>query len=153
MQPEFEIASHTYRFDGMPPQAETRILRRMAMLIGPAIVGMLRKSDRPGVPFELREDADMLEFFTAAVGGFHSLSDDDTDAIQRLTVGALSRRDGQDWIPVWPEDDARPVYRDINGAILLRLTGTVLGLVTKSWMSAGDDILPASIRDIAKHLH
>ncbi|MHC2108331.1 hypothetical protein [Methylobacterium sp. CM6246] len=149
MAPEFEIAGHRYRFDGMKAQTETRIQRRFAPLIAEALPLVLASSSR----LALRPNIDMIKISQAVFGAWGKLSDDDTDIIERASLGALSREVGGEWHQVWPKGDPEPAFPDIDGAVMQLLMGSALGFTVKRWIDGGGDLVPAEIRTAMNKLH
>ena len=149
MAPEFENAGHRYRFDGMKAQTETRIQRRFAPLIAEALPLVLASGSR----LALRPNIDMVKISQAVFGAWGKLTDDDTDIIERASLGALSREVNGTWLPVWPKGDLEPAFPDIDGAVMQLLMGRALGLTVKRWIDGGGDMLPAEIRAAAVKLH
>lgn len=153
MKPEFFIAGELYRCDGMPGMTEARVLRRFAPLIAHALPLVLRKGRKPGVPVELRPDIDFVKFATAVFDRFGTLSEADQEAIHRASLGALARQVGDDWHQVWPEEADEPVFPDLNGALIMRLTLSSLGHVVRQWFETFGEEIPAEIRAAAAKLH
>ena len=153
MQPVFEIAGQTYRFDGMTGVVETRVLRRFSPLIAHALPLVIRKGRQPGVPVELRPDIDAVKFATVVFDRFGTLSDPDQDMIHRVSLGAVSRQVGSDWHQVWSPEEAEPAFPDLNGALIMRLTLCALGHVVRQWFETFGEEIPAEIRAAAAKLH
>lgn len=149
MTPEFEIAGRRYRFEGMPAQTETRIVRRLAPLIADAVPLVLK----PGRQIAIRSDLDAVKIAKAALSGWGSLSDDSLDYLERATLGSLAREAGGEWHTVWPKGADEPAFADIDGAAMQIAMGRVLGLVVKRWMEGGGDTVPAEIRAAMNQLH
>jgi hypothetical protein len=149
MAPEFEIAGSRYRFDGMSAQTESRILRRFAPLIAEALPLVLASGPR----LALRPNIDVVKVARAVFGSWGKLTDDDTDMIERASLGALSRQVGGAWTPVWPKGDLEPAFTDIDGAVLQLLMGRALGLVVQRWIDGSGDMVPAEIRTAMQQLH
>lgn len=149
MAPEFEIAGSRYRFDGMSAQTESRILRRFAPLIAEALPLVLASGPR----LAIRSNIDVVKVARAVFGSWGKLSDDDTDMIERASLGALSRQFGGEWTPVWPKGDLEPAFPDIDGAVLQLLMGRALGLVVQRWIDGSGDMVPAEIRTAMQQLH
>jgi hypothetical protein len=149
MAPEFEIAGHRYRFDGMSAQTETRILRRFAPLIAEAVPLVLA----PGPRIVIRKNLDVVKVTQAVFGAWGKLTDDDTDMMERASLGALSREVGDEWHPVWPKGDPEPAFADIDGAQMKTLLGYALAFVVKRWAERAGDIVPAEIRTAMQKLH
>jgi hypothetical protein len=149
MAPEFEIAGHRYRFNGMTAQTETRILRRFAPLIAEALPLVLASGSR----LALRPNIDAVKIARAVFGSWGRLSDDDTDMIERASLGALSREVEGEWVPVWPKGEAEPAFPDIDGAVLQLLMGRALGLTVQRWIDGSGDMVPAEIRTAMQKLH
>jgi hypothetical protein len=149
MAPEFEIAGHRYRFNGMTAQTETRILRRFAPLIAEALPLVLASGSR----IALRPNIDVVKISRAVFGSWGKLTDDDTDMIERASLGALSRKVGDGWQPVWPKGQLEPVFPDIDGAVLQLLMGRALGLTVQRWIDGSGDMVPVEIRTAMQKLH
>jgi hypothetical protein len=149
MAPEFEIAGHRYRFNGMTAQTETRILRRFAPLIAEALPLVLASGSR----IALRPNIDVVKISRAVFGSWGKLTDDDTDMIERASLGALSRKVGNEWRPVWPKGQLEPVFPDIDGAVLQLLMGRALGLTVQRWIDGSGDMVPVEIRTAMQKLH
>ncbi|MCJ2087509.1 hypothetical protein MKK88_16190 [Methylobacterium sp. E-005] len=149
MAADFEIAGSRYRFEGMPAQTETRILRRFAPLIGEAVPLVLM----PGPRLALRQNIDVVKVGQTVFAGWGKLSDDDLDMIERASLGALLREVGPDWHSVWPKGEAEPAFPDIDGAVMSLLLGRALGFVVKRWIDGGGDTVPAEIRAAMSKLH
>lgn len=149
MAPQFEIAGHQYRFNGMTAQTETRILRRFAPLIAEALPLVLASGSR----IALRPNIDVVKISRAVFGSWGKLTDDDTDMIERASLGALSRKVGNEWQPVWPKGELEPAFPDIDGAVLQLLMGRALGLTVQRWIDGSGDMVPAEIRTAMQKLH
>jgi hypothetical protein len=149
MAPEFEIAGHRYRFDGMSAQTETRILRRFAPLIAEAVPLVLA----PGPRIVIRKNLDVVKVTQAVFGAWGKLTDDDTDMMERASLGALSREVGDEWHPVWPKGEPEPAFADIDGAQMETLLGYALAFVVKRWTERDSDMLPAEIKAVMRKLH
>lgn len=149
MAPEFEIAGYRYRFNGMTAQTETRILRRFAPLIAEALPLVLASGSRVA----LRPNIDVVKISRAVFGSWGKLTDDDTDMIERASLGALSRKVGGEWQPVWPMGEVGPAFPDIDGAVLQLLMGRALGLAVQRWIDGSGDMVPAEIRTAMQKLH
>lgn len=149
MAPEFEIAGHRYRFNGMTAQTETRILRRFAPLIAEALPLVLASGSR----IALRPNIDVVKISRAVFGSWGKLTDDDTDMIERASLGALSRKVGNEWRPVWPKGEVEPAFPDIDGAVLQLLMGRALGLTVQRWIDGSGDMVPTEIRTAMQKLH
>jgi hypothetical protein len=149
MAPEFEIAGNRYRFDGMTAQTESRILRRFAPLIAEALPLVLA----PGPRLAIRPNIDVVKIARAVFGSWGRLSDDDTDMIERASLGALSRDIRGEWHPVWPKGEPEPAFAYIDGAVLQLLMGRALGLTVQRWIDGSGDMVPAEIRTAMQQLH
>ncbi len=149
MAPEFEIAGNRYRFDRMPAQTETRILRRFAPLIAEAVPLVLA----PGNQFKLRNKLDVPKVAATVFRGWGNLTDNDTDMIERASCGSLTREHAGEWVPVWPNGNAEPAFADIDGAALQQIIGYALGFTVKRWIEGGGDMMPAEIRAVMTRLH
>ncbi|MCJ2138462.1 hypothetical protein [Methylobacterium sp. E-066] len=149
MTPEFEIAGNRYRFDRMPAQMETRILRRFAPLIAEALPLVLA----PGSRIAIRQNLDVPKVLQTIFRAWGKLTDDDTDLIERASGASLTREQGGEWLPVWPKGDPEPAFADIDGATLEHMVGYALGFTVKRWLDGGGDKVPAEIRAVMHKLH
>ncbi|MBP2497796.1 hypothetical protein ABID82_004001 [Methylobacterium sp. PvP062] len=149
MEAEFEIAGNRYRFDRMPAQTETRILRRFAPMIAEAVPLVLA----PGPRIALRSNMDVQKVIQTVFRAWGRLSDDDTDMIERASCGSLRREHSGAWVPVWPKGDPEPAFPDIDGAALEHMVGYALGFTVKRWLEGGGEMVPAEIRAVIGKLH
>lgn len=149
MVPVFEVGKARYRFNGMTAQTETRILKRFAPLMAEALPLILA----PGMPLTVRADVDIMRVAQVVFGGWGKLSDDDTDMIERASLGSLSREHDGQWVEVWPKGDPEPAFADIDGAMMETLLGRALGLVVNNWLEGNADNLPVALRAALHQLH
>lgn len=150
---EFDFAGSRYRFDGIPPLVETRIARRLAPLMAQAMSTMLMRTSKPGKPLELRPDANVYKFVEGVLNRLGSLSDDDTDVVQREALRGLSRQVESDWETMWSEAIDGPAFADIDGALMMGLTIRSLGCVVKNWLQHSEDLDAAFNAGLADVLH
>ena len=149
MTPEFEIAGNRYRFDRMPAQMETRILRRFAPLIAEVLPLVLASGPR----IALKPNLDVPRVLQILFRGWGKFTDADLDMIERASGASLTREHGGEWVPVWPKGDPEPAFADIDGAALEHMIGYALGFTVKRWLEGGGDKVPAEIRAVVARLH
>lgn len=114
---DFEIDGHSYRSGQMPAKTQFHVLRRLA----PVLSSLKDLSGLTGGNAETM--AASLGPITEAIA---KLSDADTEYVLDACLEVTERQQGAGWAKVQTKGARRPMFDDINFAVMLKIAMAVM---------------------------